>query len=130
MRRVLLLEHLSLDGFLAGSNGEMDWIHVDEELFAASAPIYAHADAAIFGRTTYEMMAAYWPTAGDSPDAGPHDVAHSRWLNRSTVFVFSNTLQSAPWSASRTATVVPAPDLPAAARELKAQPGGLSLIHI
>ena len=74
----------------------MDWIHVDEELFAASVPIYANADAALYGRTTYDMMANYWPTAGDSPDASEHDKGHSSWLNRATVYVASNTLRRPP----------------------------------
>ena len=110
-RRLLLLEHLSLDGFLAGPNGEMDWIHVDESLFAASMPIYANADAALFGRTTYAMMAGYWPTAGDSPDASEHDKTHSRWLNTSTVYVASNTLREAPWGATGWATIVKPDDV-------------------
>jgi dihydrofolate reductase len=119
-RRLLLLEHLSLDGFLAGPNGEMDWIHVDEDLFAASLPIYANADAALYGRTTYDMMANYWPTAGDAPDASEHDKGHSSWLNRSTVYVASNTLREAPWGTSGSAIVVK----PDAIADLKQTDGG------
>jgi dihydrofolate reductase len=123
---MLLLEHVSLDGFLAGPHGEMDWIHVDDELFASSTPMYAHADAAIFGRVTYGMMAGYWPTAGDAPDASEHDVAHSRWINNATVYVFSNTLTAAPWGDHGHAVVVPvhADGLAAAVDRLKQQPGG------
>ena len=124
MRNVLLLEHLSLDGFLAGPTGEMDWIHVDEDLFAANTPIFQTADAAIFGRTTYAMMAAYWPTAADNPDAGPHDIAHSRWINNSTVLVFSNTLTDAPWGEHRSATIVATTGLPGTVHQLKQQSGG------
>ena len=33
MRKLLLFMHVSLDGFAAGPNGEMDWIIVDETIF-------------------------------------------------------------------------------------------------
>ena len=33
MRKIVVSVHMSLDGFVAGPNGEMDWIHVDEDLF-------------------------------------------------------------------------------------------------
>src|SRR4051812_47729561 len=102
----------------------MNWIHVDEGLFAATSPIFAHADAALFGRTTYHMMAGYWPTAGDSPDASEHDKAHSRWINSSIVYVVSHALQQAPWGESATATIVKTDDVARAITDLKQQPGG------
>ena len=119
MRRVLLLEHLSLDGFLAGPHGEMDWIRVDDELFAASGPIYAHADAAIFGRHTYAMMAAYWPTAAQQPGAGPHDISHARWINNSTVYVEFICLwhQHGPDSSPRSFTAEQRASMPRPAGE-------------
>jgi dihydrofolate reductase len=123
MRKILLLEHVSLDGFLAGPNGEMDWIRVDQEVFSSTAAIFDTADAAIFGRTTYHMMESYWPTAGEQPDASPHDVEHSNWLNNSTIYVFSTSLESAPWGSSRSATLVRDSDLGRTVIELKSQPG-------
>src|SRR5438105_15071532 len=105
MRRLVLLEHVSLDGYLAGPAGEMDWIRVDDEMWEHVHPIVDTADTAVWGRVTYEMMVGYWPTAPDAPNASAHDVHHGRWLNRATKIVFSRTLDSAPWSASAEATV-------------------------
>src|SRR5207248_9147531 len=79
--------------FLAGPHGEMDWIHVDDELFGAVNLLFHTADTAIFGRVTYDMMNSYWPTAGDAPGASVHDVEHSRWLNQASILVVSQTLQ-------------------------------------
>ena len=110
-RRLVLLEHISLDGFLAGPNGEMEWIRVDDEIWEYVNPIAQRAGAAVFGRVTYQMMEPYWPTAGDSPDASRHDVDHSRWLNSASKLVFSNTLGSAPWGESASATLVTAQPL-------------------
>ena len=33
MRKIISFMHISLDGFVAGPNGEMNWIKVDEEIF-------------------------------------------------------------------------------------------------
>jgi dihydrofolate reductase len=126
-RQVILLEHVSLDGFLAGPNGEMDWIHLDEELFDAVNSITSTADTALFGRITYSMMEGYWPHAADQPGASRHDVEHSRWLNGATKLVFSNTLESAPWGPSGTATLV-RDDPASAVRRLKQQPGADMLL--
>jgi dihydrofolate reductase len=83
------------------------------------------ADTAIFGRTTYQMMESYWPTAGDAPGASQHDIDHSRWLNNATVIVVSRTLESARWGASGQARVVKDA---AALRALKDQPGANMLL--
>ena len=83
---------------MAGPNGELDWIHVDSEMFDAGARVTDAADTAIFGRTTYQMMASYWPTAGEQPGASKHDVNHSRWINAATKLVFSRTLDSSDWA--------------------------------
>ncbi len=98
MRKVALLEHISLDGFMAGANGEMDWIRVDEEIFDAVGRVTDAADTAIFGRTTYQMMQSYWPTAGEQPGASRHDVDHARWVNAATKLVFSRTLDQSDWA--------------------------------
>ena len=85
--------HVSLDGFVAGVNGEMNWISVDEELFNYAGRETANADTALYGRVTYEMMQAYWPTAADRPNPSKHDVEHSRWYNGVTKAVVSKTLK-------------------------------------
>ncbi len=122
MRRIVLLEHVSLDGYLAGPKGEMDWILVADEMWDYVDPLTANADAAIFGRKTYEMMHYYWPTAGDQPDASAHDKNHSRWLNDATKVLVSSTTEAASWAGRDNVTVV-RDDLAGRIRELKQQPG-------
>ena len=122
MRKVVLLEHVSLDGFLAGPQGEMDWISVDDDIWEYVIPVTEAADTAIFGRVTYQMMESYWPTAADSPQATRHDIDHARWLNGATKLVFSKTLPAAPWGATGTATLVN-DDSVEVMHTLKQQPG-------
>ena len=92
MRHLTFFMHTSLDGFVAGTNGEMNWIKVDEEIFDFVATMTANADAALYGRVTYDMMQAYWPTAGDKPNASKHDKEHSAWYMKVSKIVLSKTL--------------------------------------
>ncbi len=85
--------HISLDGFVAGPNGEMDWIKVDEEIFDFVGKRISEGDTAIYGRVTYQMMEGYWPTAADSPTASRHDIEHSKWYEKVHKVVLSKTMQ-------------------------------------
>ena len=95
MRNLISFMHVSLDGFVAGPNGEMDWIIVDEEIFDYSGQRTNSADTALYGRVTYQMMQAYWPTAADQPNATRHDIDHSRWYNQVAKVVLSRTMAGA-----------------------------------
>jgi dihydrofolate reductase len=85
--------HTSLDGFVAGLNGEMDWIKVDEAMFDFVGTMTDQADTALYGRVTYQMMENYWPTAGEKPNASKHDIEHSRWYNNVSKVVLSRTIK-------------------------------------
>ncbi|WP_242919605.1 dihydrofolate reductase family protein [Pontibacter liquoris] len=95
MRKVISFMHISLDGFVAGPNGEMNWIKVDEEIFDHIGKRISETDAALYGRVTYEMMESYWPTAGDEPDASKHDVDHAKWYNKAHKIVLSRSMKDA-----------------------------------
>jgi dihydrofolate reductase len=92
MRKLVLLMHTSLDGFVARPSGEIDWIKVDAELFDYSSKIVDQTDTALYGRVTYQMMESYWPTAADKPTATKHDKEHSRWYKNVSKIVVSRTM--------------------------------------
>ncbi|MEO5562487.1 MAG: dihydrofolate reductase family protein [Chitinophagaceae bacterium] len=92
MRKVISFMHITVDGFVAGPNGEMDWINVDSEIFDYAGRVTDEADTALYGRVTFEMMDGYWPTAGDQPNASKHSIEHSKWYNSVTKVVISKTL--------------------------------------
>lgn len=85
--------HLSLDGFVAGPNGEMDWIKVDQEIFDHVGKRIGQTDTALYGRVTYQMMESYWPTAGNKPNASRHDIEHSKWYSQAHKIVLSQTMK-------------------------------------
>jgi len=84
--------HTSLDGFVAGLNGEMGWIKVDDAIFDFVGTMTDQADTALYGRVTYQMMQSYWPTAGEQPNASKHDKEHSAWYNTVSKIVLSKTI--------------------------------------
>lgn len=86
--------HVSLDGFVAGPKGEMDWISVEEAMFEYAGKRTRESDIALYGRVTYQMMDAYWPTAADQPDASKHDVEHGNWYNEVDKVVVSKSLEN------------------------------------
>ena len=93
MRKIISFMHISLDGFVAGLNGEMDWIKVDEEIFDYGHDRIREGDTALYGRVTYQMMENYWPTAADKPTATKHDIEHSKWYNKVQKVVLSKTMK-------------------------------------
>ena len=95
MGNLVLFMHVSLDGYVAGLNGEMDWINVNEAMFDYAAQRTREADTALYGRVTFQMMDSYWPTAADQPNATQHDIEHSRWYNQVEKVVLSTTMPAA-----------------------------------
>ncbi|HVS93336.1 MAG TPA: dihydrofolate reductase family protein [Mucilaginibacter sp.] len=124
MGNIVLFMHTSLDGFAAGTKGEMNWIHVDEEIFDYVAERIAKTNTALYGRVTFEMMESYWPTAGDEPDASKHDKEHSAWYKRAHKVVLSNTLDQSAFSN----TTVIGKGYAAALRKIKQETPGEILL--
>jgi dihydrofolate reductase len=92
MRKLISFFHISLDGFVAGPNGEMNWIIVDENIFDFVGDQIRDKDTALYGRVTWNMMEGYWPTAGQEPGASKHDIEHSAWYARVKKIVLSKSM--------------------------------------
>ena len=124
MRNLIFFMHTSLDGFVAGLNGEMNWINLDEGMFDFVATMTEQADTALYGRVTYEMMQSYWPKAGEKPNATKHDIEHSNWYNKVLKVVLSKTIREAGLHNTR----VISDQLPDNINKLKQQEGKNILI--
>lgn len=85
--------HLSLDGFAAGPNGEMDWIKVEQEIFDHVGKRINKGDTSLYGRVTYELMESYWPTAANKPNATKHDIEHAKWYSKVHKVVLSRSMK-------------------------------------
>ncbi|WP_406510179.1 dihydrofolate reductase family protein [Streptomyces sp. NBC_00212] len=119
MRKIILPMSVSLDGFFAGPEGEIDWHMVDDELHGYVNEQLRPMGAFISGRVTHELMAEYWPTADTDPSASPPVVEFAGIWREMPKIVYSRTLQKADWNTTVEHEVVPAE-----IEELKARPGG------
>ena len=111
--------HISLDGFTAGVNGEMDWILIDKEMFEVAGDRTREADTALYGRVTYNLMENYWPTAAVQPNASKHDIEHSKWYNNVEKIVVSKTMKGTDLQN----TTIISENLTTEIRQLKKQAG-------
>ncbi|MBS1934696.1 MAG: dihydrofolate reductase [Bacteroidetes bacterium] len=92
MRKITLIAHISLDGFVAGEHGELKGFDAGEENLQFVAGLTKHADCALLGRKSYQMMDPYWSTANNLPDATAGTIAYSTWYNNANKIVISKTL--------------------------------------
>jgi dihydrofolate reductase len=111
-RRIVTFTWMSADGYVAGSDGNLDWVVPDEEQARAAAEGISAFDTALFGRRTYELFEGFWRHAvvdefGTVPDPH-HPRRRSREhgtiaiaLNRMTKIVFSRSMTEATWENSR-----------------------------
>ncbi len=93
MRKVISFMHISLDGFVAGPNGEMNWIKADQEIFDYVGNRINKGDTSLYGRVTYQLMESYWPTAADKSTATKHEIEHSKWYKNVQKIVLSKTMK-------------------------------------
>ena len=94
MRALVLIVQTSLDGFVAGPNGEFDNFIGGEENLEFVCSITDDADAALFGRVSYQLLDSDWPTAASKPDATKNVIKYSKWYNSVSKFVLSKSLKN------------------------------------
>lgn len=118
MRNLVVFMHMSLDGYAAGPNGELDWIAYDQELEKHAETVVNTVGTALYGRVTYHMM-EYWRTVLANPDATEHERNHANWIEAIPKVVVSTTLKSVDWNN----TTIIVNNLVDELTKLKQQPG-------
>lgn len=99
MRRLIYALQMSLDGYIAGPNGELDWNMVDEELHRHFNEREAETEIALYGRKLYELMTDYWPTADADPALPPYMAEYAQIWRSTQRVVFSSTLERVEWNS-------------------------------
>ncbi|HET7705932.1 MAG TPA: dihydrofolate reductase family protein [Thermoanaerobaculia bacterium] len=99
MRRLISHMQVTLDGFVAGPNGELDWSaeYHDEAMWEDVFDLLSNVDAVLFGRVTYQLFEEYWPVVGKDPSATKRDVEFGEWIDETPKLVVSRTLTSVKW---------------------------------
>jgi dihydrofolate reductase len=121
MRKLILEEWMSLDGYIADKNDGLDFFtHLTPEQNTYSdndqLKFLETVDTILLGRKTYELFVAFWPDATTDKEA----IADK--LNEIPKLVVSNTITRAPWGRWPDAGIING-DIIDAIKKLKAQPG-------
>jgi dihydrofolate reductase len=133
MRRIVMFNQLTADGYFAGSDGSLDWVVPDKEFDKAVAAGLPATGTILFGRRTYELFEAFWPHAVDdtatAPDPhggerSPEIRAIGTFINDAVKLVFSRTLGSVTWRNSRVIRELDPHEI----ENMKRQPGGDMMI--
>lgn len=96
MRKVIVSNYITIDGFFAGPNGELDWFIWDDEMAKFSIDQLKTVDTILLGRVTYQLFADYWPT----PAAYKENPIIAPMMNDLPKIAFSKTLNKAEWNNS------------------------------
>jgi len=116
MRKLIVFNQVSLDGYFTDADGDMSWAHKqDAEWNAFVAENARSGGELLFGRITYELMKSYWPTTAVAK-AAP---VVAEQMNNLPKIVFSRTLDKASWNNTK----LVGGDLAAEIRKMKNEPG-------
>jgi dihydrofolate reductase len=107
MSRIILMMSVSLDGYMSGLAGELDWQTVDDELHQHFNDWLGAAGGFLDGRVTWELMAQVWPDADADPQAPGPVIEFARIWRDMPKVVFSRTLTEAGWNTLVAREVVP-----------------------
>jgi dihydrofolate reductase len=98
MRKLIYSMGVSLDGFIAGPDGEIDWSAPDEELHRFHNQQARETGAELYGRRLYEVM-RYWETADEQPSIPEYELEFARIWKATPKIVFSRTLEKVEGNA-------------------------------
>ncbi len=116
MRKVIMWDMVSVDCFFEAPGHDIGWFVFEDELAAYIGETQLEAGTLLFGRVTYELMAAYWPSA---------EGEIATFMNNVEKFVFSRTLQRADWNN----TTLVSGDAVGEVEKLKKRDGGTIFIY-
>ena len=96
MRKLMVFNNITLDGYFTDANSDMSWAHknADQEWNKFTAENASGGGVLLFGRKTYDLMLSFWPTK-QAYDMMPQ-VAEG--MNNLPKVVFSRTMNKAEWN--------------------------------
>jgi dihydrofolate reductase len=117
MRRFKLQVQTTVDGYMAGPNGEMDWMQFPwtDDLSGYIKELMRSVDQIVLGRKLAEGFIPAWESGPEGETQEAID-----WMNNTPKVVFSNTLTESPWRNAEVA----GGDLAQVVNRLKAEQGG------
>jgi dihydrofolate reductase len=100
MRKLILSMHITVDGFVAGQNGELNWPITDQDVELAILDLLNTADTILLGRIAYKLLSDFWPTASTQVSVITDK------MNTLPKVVFSRTLENVSWGKWNNASLI------------------------
>jgi dihydrofolate reductase len=127
MGKLILFMVASLDGFVGGPNGELDWETRDADVGAELVPEFQRTvKTIVIGRVLYQGFQKAWPAMAADPNSPKELVDFAHWLEDTPKVVFSTTLSTLGWGNSRLVSPKGDADVAREILQLKAsEPGDL-----
>jgi dihydrofolate reductase len=104
VRKLIFAMQSSLDGYIEGPAGELDWNRIDEQLHRHFNELEQATDVVLYGRRLYELMAGYWPHASDDTSLPDYEREYADIWREKPKVVFSGTLRTVDWNARLVST--------------------------
>lgn len=99
MRKLIYGMNVSLDGYIAAPDGDIDWSNPSDELFEWWLEQEQAVGLLLYGRRLWETMSSYWPTGDQQPDAAPAQIEFARNWRDTPKVVFSSTIDGVDWNS-------------------------------
>ena len=100
MRKLIFKIEVTLDGFIGGPNGEMDWASgtvSTKEHWQDVTDMLSNVDTVLMSGVIYREFEKYWPPVATNPSSSEYDRNFSIWINDTPKVVFSKTLEKVDW---------------------------------
>jgi len=111
---------ITLDGFIEGPTGELDWaMEEDEETWKDHFELMQSIDTILLGRVMYPAYEKYWLAAPTNPSSTKFEIQYALLAGKMQKIVFSRTLEYVQWKTTRIERDLVAKDI----LNMKQQPG-------
>lgn len=101
MRKIVVFNLISVDGYFAGEDGNIDWHQVDDEFNKFAVEHTKEFGALIFGKTTYKLFEDFWPNAVNDPKMSSEDREIAKTIDDMEKIVFSKSLKEVTWKNTK-----------------------------
>lgn len=125
MRKIIMFNFVTIDGYFAGADDTIDWHPVDDEFNSFAVDFINQCDTALFGRTTYDLFASFWSTATSDSNLTTEDHSIARSLTDMRKIVITHNELNTDWEHSETWQGIDADRI----QELKQQDGKNIVIY-
>ena len=98
MRKLIYGMNVSVDGYIAAPNDDIEWSTPSDELFGWWLDQERANSLSLYGRKLWETMSSFWPTGDEQPGASPAEIEFARNWRDTPKVVFSSTIDTVDWN--------------------------------